>query len=192
MAKMGMSPPRRQPPSVAMPPAAAFALLNQINEFLAFPDEDRAAVFEAFMEATQHREATEAKCNDQVAAAALDRVAAQSELHEAEQLAVQKVQKADGRSKNIIDSATAQAEAVTAQARENSMASRDEVAEAKETAKKLLSGHAAREIKVRENERRLDGLIKDCEKAETAFNEEKKVYRDLIDDINALQRKAPK
>ena len=174
------------------PPAAAFALLGQLNDFLAFPAKERAAALEAFMDATEQREVALGKIEEQVTAAALDRVSAQSERAEAEQLAVETCKKADTRATDIINSATVQADAVTAQARKNSMASRDEIAEAKETAKDRLKGYDEREVKLREQEELLVVTFKDCEKALKAAKKEKKTYKDQIAEINALQRKAPK
>ena len=60
------------------------------------------------------------------------------------------------------------------------MASRDEVTEAKENVKNFMIGFKEREAIIRSDEKRLEELIRDCEKAEKAAKKEKKVYKDLI------------
>ncbi len=193
-------------PKAALPPAPAFRLLADLNEFFAHPLKERQAALDGYMAAEDQRQAALDIMEADTAMAAVDREAATQAKRKAEEMAESVLRQANAHAKGIIDAATEQAESVNETVREN-------VARAKADSETWSSRLKKREDAVQDREDACEvreaNAFKDREDAvllrEQAVEEadiaakrlsaqahaSKDAYDALISDINALQRRAP-
>ena len=179
-------------PKAVLPPAPAFRLLADLNQYLAYSTQEREAVLADYMGAEAERQLSLIAIAQANQASADDRVDAADTKREAEDAALGTREEAEERAKKVIDAATSQAESVTQKARENVADANKKVKEAEEEAKTLTSGLADAEAAAFAREEVAKELESVAQVAALDAAAVKAEYESLIRDINALQRRAPK
>ena len=179
-------------PKATLPPAPAFRLLSDLNEFFAHPLEERQAAYDAYMTAAEQRQASLDEIAAALEASKVDRAEAAKHLLWASGKAKAIATDAQVKAKQIVDAATEQAESVNGTARENVAAAAATVEAAEDQVRTLgadlaeaLEAALERETAAAARETTAEERIAEAEASKAA-------YDGLIADFNALQRRAPK
>ncbi len=194
-------------PKASLPPAPAFRLLSDLNDFFAHPLEERQAALEDYKRADAQRQAILGITEANKVEAAANRAAAVETKQAAEEEARATITDAQAKANEIVKAATEQAESVNETTRENvvqakadsetwgtrlkkredAVQDREEACEAREANafKEREDAVLLREQAVEEGEKGVKRLTAQAQAM-------KKTYESLVDDFNALQRRAPK
>ena len=194
-------------PKAALPPAPAFRLLADLNEFFAHPLKERQAALDGYMAAEDQRQAALDIMEADTAMAAVDRAAAAKTKAEAEEAARATVTEAHAKANGIVGAATAQAESVNETVRENvarakadsetwssRLKKREDAVQDREDACEVREANAFkdREDAVLSREQAVEEADIAAKRLSAQAHASKDAYDALIADFNALQARAPK
>ena len=147
------------PMSAKLPKATAFALLSDLNEYLAYSPEDRETALADYVAAAEQREETLESIADSLRASEADRADAAETKRKSEESAASILRLANTEAAQFLTVATAQAEDVTATAKKN-------VAEARTAEEAAARDFQVREDAVTESENAVEARWDACEKRE--------------------------
>ncbi len=173
-------------PRAVPPPAPAFRLLSDLNEFLALPKDVREEALADYMNATSQRETALEEVEKLREAAASDRDAATAALSDADLVARATRDEAGLRSKEIIDIATQQAESVARTARESVRVAAEKVEAAEADAATRGSGLTEREEAVTAREVAAADRLQAAEKLQLEAQAIKDDYEQRARDLDAV------
>ncbi len=200
---MGMNPMSPKTP----PPPAAFKLLDELNTFTARPLKERQAILKDYGSAAEQRATALEVINSDLEASRLDRGLAAESMREAEELSEASQRDAKAEARRVVGVANEQAESVNKTTAENVQKAKadtdkwgarnkkreDAVQEREDAqAKREADAFQARELAVTAREGALAEAEKVVKREGIEIRGLKKTYESLIEDIEALQRRAPK
>ncbi len=172
-----------------LPPAAAFRLLSDLNEFFAVPQAERDKLLADYMNATEQKEAAAKVIATGLANADQDRLDASQTLHDAANKVGQLIHAAETKAAELIRFANEEANIIGATARETATAAALTVQTAQQDAEAAIAGLAERDL---QSQVRLD----EVEHRETAVGlaeveaaETKATYQNLIDQFMDIRAK---